>query len=349
MDKDTQYTSRAKPLVSIVILNWNGYKDTIECLTSLSQCVNENFEIILVDNASSDGSVEIIEKWIADAIVSMDGKKFEIVKDNSDIINDLSFIPVHILLNSENLGFAKGNNTGIELALKHNASYILMLNNDTVVSENFLGELLLFFEIHPEYDVATPQIRYYDKRDIIWNCGGSLSSYGSRKYFFDDKPATDLPAKEFLNISFITGCALMIKTELIKKIGMLTEDFFFGEEDFEFSLRLRKNKAKVACVLKSLIFHKVNSSISRTSEFVIGKIYIHYLNRFIDMRNFMSFWKWRLWRFTYQFYIIFLLMFRHKISYRITRKFLRSLMENSSALKGVSKTMFDKYINFDFS
>jgi hypothetical protein len=348
MDKGIQQRIE-KPMVSIVILNWNGYNDTIECLASLSQCINENFEIILVDNDSSDGSIGIIEKWIADAVVPNAGKKFKIVKSNSDFINDSSFIPVHILVNSENLGFAKGNNTGIALAIEHNAAYTLLLNNDTVVSENFLSVLLNFFENHSEYSVVTPQIRYYDKHNIIWNCGGTLSNFGSRKYFFNDKPATDLPAKDFLRISFITGCALMIKTELIRKIGMLSEDFFFGEEDFEYSLRLRKNKINVACVLRSLIYHKVNSSISRTSEFAIGKIYVHYLNRFIDMRNFMPFWKWRLWRFLYQFYIIFLLLFRHKISFRITRKFLRSLMENSSALKGVSKAVFDKYINFDFS
>ena len=190
MDNTIQHIKN-KPVVSVVILNWNGYQDTIECLASLSQCVNERFEIILVDNASSDGSVEIIEKWITDTVTSKDEKKFKIVKPDSGYTDDSSFIPVYIHVNSENLGFAKGNNIGIERALDHNSSYVLLLNNDTVVNHNFLSELLNFFEAHPEYSLATPQIRYYDKQDIIWNCGGSLSNFGSRKYFFDDKPSID--------------------------------------------------------------------------------------------------------------------------------------------------------------
>lgn len=142
---------------------------------------------------------------------------------------------------------------------------------------------------------------------------------------------------------------MMVKADVISRLGMFSEDFFFGEEDFEFSLRLKKNKINAACVLKSVVFHKVNSSISKTSGFVIGKIYIHYLNRFINLKNYMPSWKWYLWRYFYRFYIFFLLKTRYKIPVKTIQKFLRSLRQNSNLLRGVSKTTFNKYINFDFS
>ena len=348
MDKPIQ-NIKQNPLVSIIILNWNGYKDTIDCLTSLSKCINENFEVILVDNGSTDGSAVILSKWIEDKINGQGERKFKLITDDSIISDIEKFIPVFLIENKENFGFARGNNIGITMALKHNASYVLLLNNDTVVTDDFLGILLNFFEAHAEYSAATPQIRYFDKPDIIWNCGGAISNFGSRKYYYNDKPIISLPAIDFLDISFVTGCALIMKSDLVRKIGLLTEAFFFGEEDIEFSLRMKRNNIRTACVMKSLIFHKVNSSISRTSEIVIGKIYIHYLGRFIDLKNYMSSWKWLVWRFIYQFYIFYLMKFRHKIPYRVIRKFLKLLMENSSALNGVSKALFDKYVNFDFS
>jgi len=315
------------PKVAIVILNWNGFKDTIDCLSSLSNSNYQNFEIILVDNASTDGSVGKIKKWLTDTLY----KKIQIIE-----------CPL-------NYGFAKGNNIGIQAAINNKTDYILLLNNDTVVTPNFMSELITFFNNNINYSVATPQIRYFNKQEIIWNCGGKLSNYGTRKYFFDDKHYTELPDKNFVKISFITGCSIIMRTSVIEKIGKLTENFFFGEEDFEFSMRLKKNKINAACVLNSLIYHKVNSSISKTSELIIGKIFINYLSRFINMKSFMPSWKWQLWRHSYILYIVYLLKFRYKFSFKTIRIFLSCLLSDSLKLNGVDKAIFDKYINFDFS
>ncbi len=331
--------------IAIVILNWNGYEDTLECLQSLALCTYNNFEIILVDNASQDNSVAIIKERLHQHNADASLRKFCFEEEN----RDESSIKVTFIENAENLGFAIGNNIGIAKALELDAGYILLLNNDTTVAPDFLMQLISFFRAHPDYSVATPQIRYFDKPDMIWNCGGRLTASGSRKYFFDDKAFSQLPDKSFLNISFITGCALMAKAGVFKTHGLLSDAFFFGEEDYEFSLRMKKNRVKVACVLPSVIYHKVNSSISKASDSAIGKMYIHYLNRYINLRSYMPAWKWKLWRRVYFLYIFALLKHRHKIKCTTIRNFKKSLFRNSSAMSGVNKQTFENYIHADFN
>jgi GT2 family glycosyltransferase len=335
------------PMISVIILNWNGYKDTIECLESLSESYYQNFEIFLADNASTDISIDQIKEWIK---IHNNSNSRKIFLQDNQYTPEASHnsIKLHLIENSENYGFAKGNNIAANTALQSKTDYILFLNNDTIVEKDFLSNMMSFFGKYSEFSAATPQIRYFDSPQIIWNCGGKLKWPGSRKYFFDGKPSSDLPHKEFLEISFVTGCALMVKSDVLRKFGLLSEDFFFGEEDFEYSLRLRKNRIKTACVLNSVIYHKVNSSISKTSELVIGKIFIHYLNRFINLRNYFSAFGWQIWRYSYLTYILLLLKFRHKISFKVLMKFSRILLKNSKQLKGVSKETFDKFINFDF-
>ena len=120
---NTNLNNCYNPKISIVILNWNGFADTIDCLISLSKCTYSNFDVILIDNNSNDESVSIIKKWLTET-------RFQ----------NLIFIE-----NEENYGFAKGNNIGIDIALKNNSDFILLLNNDTVVESDFLIELLNFY------------------------------------------------------------------------------------------------------------------------------------------------------------------------------------------------------------
>ncbi|MEI6123839.1 MAG: glycosyltransferase family 2 protein [Bacteroidota bacterium] len=347
MDKTNKQQAFA-PSIAIIILNWNGYTDTIACLESLAHCNYPNFEIILVDNASVDNSITIIKEHITEYNCHATAKKFKITESNQTHASTPEFIPLTFIENDENYGFAKGNNIGIAHAKKHQPNYMLLLNNDTTVDPDFLIELVNFFHQNPEYTVATPQIRYYDKPERIWNCGGKLTRLGGRKYFFDDKHYSELPDTEFIHISFVTGCALVVKSEEFEQHGVLSEAFFFGEEDYEFSMRMKKNNSKAACVLPSLIYHKVNSSISKASDSAIGKIYIHYLNRFIDMRTYMNAFYWHLWRLAYLIYIFVLLRGKQKIKCRTIMRFNKSLLNNSKTRNGVDKQTFEMYINHNF-
>lgn len=337
-----------KPFVSIVILNWNGHEDTLACLKSLALCSYDNFEVIVVDNASTDDSVSIISETVRRWEPAEGEKAFAIAGGMYDSSHPSGKTDLHLVENIENMGFARGNNRGIACAMAHDPALVLLLNNDTVVEPHFLESLVEFFNTHPEYMAATPQIRYYDEPEKIWNCGGRISSLGVRKYYFGEKHISALPPAGHLDITFVTGCALMLRRELVTAHGMLSEKFFFGEEDVEFSLRMKKHGVKMACVLPSLIYHKLGASISKTGRGSLGKIYLYYLNRFIDMKDFMPAWQWKAWRCFYRLYIFALLKRRYGISGRVFSNFWRSLRTDSRALTGVNKEVFDKYVNSDF-
>ena len=248
-------------MTAIIILNWNGADDTIACLSSLAKAEGDFF-VVLVDNASTDDSLSRIS-------ACSDGLPYQL----------------HILPQTSNLGFAKGNNVGMAFAATLHPDDYMLLNNDTEVNPDFLVRLKRFSTRHPEYRVLTPKINYYDRKDVIWNCGGRLF-FGFRKYYCADKKDSEVAAflnREFIRIGFVTGCALWFHPDIIGTDGrLLTERYFFGEEDFEFSLRMRNGGIPMACVISSQIYHKVGSS--GKSMRALGKLYVHLLNRYTDVR-----------------------------------------------------------------
>ena len=303
----------------IIILNWNGADDTIACLNSLLQ-LRGNFRVLVVDNGSGDDSVERIGQWIA-------------LHENS--------IVAELLPLDKNYGFAVGNNKGIAYARKYSPDYCLLLNNDTEVEPDFLTKLLEFSARNPEYSVLTPKIFYYFDKKKIWNCGGKLFM-GFRKYYYAGESDSAIKEKEYIPISFVTGCALFFPSELIDADGRLfTERFFFGEEDFEFSMRMNAQGVKIACVLDSVIYHKVGVSTSKLSG--VGKLYLHYLNRFIDIRINKSL----------LFYILWVLLnmplcIRHFYkalhSLPVSFKMFFSLLSDAGSKQGVSYADFEALI-----
>ena len=163
-------------MTAIIILNWNGYKDTIECLASLFACVRQDFVWAVVDNGSENESVREITSFLNDK-----GKDFSVVKQGEAPSSPLKAGQGIVYCLKENYGFAKGNNLGIALVeqLAANAgsskpSHYLLLNNDTLVEPDFLEKLETFAHEHPQYVALTPQIRYADPRNRIWNCGGKM-------------------------------------------------------------------------------------------------------------------------------------------------------------------------------
>lgn len=247
-------------MTAILVLNWNGADDTIACLQSLSRAEGE-FCVYVIDNGSTDDSVVRIQSWI----------------DSQTALN------AAIIALDKNYGFARGNNEGLVAIREHKYDSYLLLNNDTEVMPDFLVRLTEFSTRHPEYRVLTPKINYYFDKHKVWNCGGSRF-LGFRKYFYAGKHDDSVKMVEKLDVDYITGCAMFFYPELLGCDGrLLTERFFFGEEDFEFSIRMKKLSVKMACVMDSLIYHKVNASTSSLNA--VGKLYNHFLNRYVDVRQ----------------------------------------------------------------
>ena len=174
------------PQVAIIILNWNGWQDTIECLESLYQTKYENFRVILVDNASTDDSLKNIRNYLKGKLeihseyfkYRKENKPIQFTEINYDEHRDIKIrtdADLIIIKNQENQGFARGNNIGIRAALKNaDPKYILLLNNDTVVSPDFLIELVKTVESDHKIGFTGPKTYLYDDKDVIQAAGGGF-------------------------------------------------------------------------------------------------------------------------------------------------------------------------------
>lgn len=247
-----------RPSVCIVIVNWNQLNLTLECLDSLSKINYDNFNIIVVDNNSrNDPTLEIKER----------------------------FPDVVVLVQSENRGFTGGNNVGISYALEQGVSYILLLNNDTIVDKNFLGPLVKKLENNSEsIGVVTSKIYYLDKPSTIWAMGGKTNFWlGSSKSFLqgtkdDGQFTTDI------EVDYATGCCMLFSVEQVKKNGVLDDRYFAYFEDVDYCFRIKRTGLKIYVVANSKIWHVAGgSSYSKggLSPFVL----------FLNIRN--SIWFFR--------------------------------------------------------
>lgn len=225
-----------QPKVSIIILNWNGLKDTLECLTSLSKIAYPNYKVIVVDNGSKNQDASIIKQ------------KFPSVK---------------IIKNKTNLGFAEGNNAAIRRILKQNQSdYILLLNNDTVVTKDFLNRLVKTAQNYQKSGILGPKIYYYRHQGNtkVIQSSGSMINLSLGK-ISPVKQKNNRP----LAVDFVTGACLLIKTAVIKKIGLLDKKFFCVFEDADWCLRVKTAGFLILYVPRSIIYHKLGQTIKKTS------------------------------------------------------------------------------------
>ena len=221
------------PNVFIIILNWNGKKDTLECLSSLKKIYYKNYKIVLVDNGSKDDSVKEIKK---------------------------NFPSVEIIKNKKNLGFSEGNNVGIRYALKNEADYVLLLNNDTIVYKDFLKKMIGEAEKNEQIGIIGPKIYYYSKPKILWFSGGMINY---KKGLFTHIGQNKKDSKEYShlgNVDYITGCAMLIKKSVIKSIGLLDPKYFAYFEDIDYCIRAKKAGYGIRLVPEAKIKHKVSSS-----------------------------------------------------------------------------------------
>ncbi len=313
------------PTLAIIILNWNGWEDTCECLASLIESSFQDFRIILIDNGSTDDSIDRIKLWANGGFPISVGpfestpKKYtipftehtldKIEKYNGFLKSNNNKI---IMISSpENLGFAKGCNVGIRYAMNSGIPNTLLLNNDTTLDMECLNYLVQSLENQPEYDVATPMIFYYNRPKVIWYFGGKLTLSGRRKYYYFNKNIKENKIVKFKDISFVSGCALFARTKIFERFGLLSEKFFFGEEDYNFSLRMRENEVKMIAVSSAKLYHKKGATHAKMfSQNKLPCVFIGYLNRFIDKKIQCRFtFYWKIWRFVCLGYIVPKLIF----------------------------------------
>jgi GT2 family glycosyltransferase len=217
------------PKVSIIILNWNGLADTIECLESLKKITYPNYEVIVVDNASSGDDVKVLGERYGDYI--------------------------HIIQNDRNYGFARGNNVGIRYALDKGTDYVLLLNNDTVVAPDFLDEMVKVAESDERIGIVCPKMYLYSQPDKVHFDGAVKVSLWWGTLTDRLKPGDERPV---IDTEFATGAAMLVRRRTLEQIGLLPEEYFFGIEDIDYSLRALRHNFKIVVARKATVWHKIS-------------------------------------------------------------------------------------------
>ena len=197
-------SGKINPMVYAVVLNYNGWQDTIECINSLLNINYKNFKIIIVDNKSNDGSVvEIINyfKSSKSGITIIDSSQAEKSKSESG--------KVTLISSKKNGGYGYGNNIGIKFAITNGADHIVILNNDTIVDSDFLQPLVNRCEKNDNIGIVSGKVLYYSKPDIIWSNGGYVSPLTGmiRHLNYNEKDIGQIPKRE---ITFISGCMWLV-------------------------------------------------------------------------------------------------------------------------------------------
>lgn len=287
------------PRISIVVLNWNGWKDTIECLESLWKINYPFFDIVVVDNHSEDESIKEIREYLVSKLGSglnyglnhyfkfREYSETELLMKNnshkkSDKTSNFPDREIVILKSLKNTGFAGGNNLGIGYAIKFlDPDYLLLLNNDTLVEEDFLERMVEMGESYDDIGIIGPKTCYYHQKnrinsagaEMVWHLGLALN----RGIGDIDEGQYDTP----MEVDSLLGACLLIKTPLIKKIGMMDSRFFLILEETDFCLRAQKAGYKVVYDPESKIYHKEGFSGSLSP---LGMYYL-YRNRLIIMKK----------------------------------------------------------------
>lgn len=236
--KENYIVVHQKKEVAIVIVNWNSYKDTYECLCSLELLEYKKFTVYLVDNDSKDGSFEKLK-------LDYKNEKFPFI--------------VRFIKNKSNLGFAGGNNKAIHVARQEGIDYIWMLNNDTVVTSSTLTHLVQKLESDKKIGIVGSKI-FYHSSNKIWFAGGKFNSFIGKPEHIGINKEDNQHLNQLNEVDYITGCSLLFDTKIIDYVGLMSEDYFLYYEETDWNIRVRKNGWKIVIEPKSIVFHKVSMS-----------------------------------------------------------------------------------------
>lgn len=297
------------PKVSIIILNWNGWKDTIECLESVYQINYTNYDIIVLDNGSNDDSIKKIRKYCegqikvkseffdynssTKPIKLKEYTKKECENGNKIKIKQFSKNKEIILIkNDKNYGFAGGNNIGIDFALKNlSPHYILLLNNDTVVDKKLLTELITVTESNKNIGIAGPTTYYYDKPNKI-NFAGGIMNFNKGESYHLGYNKSDHENHSFKEVDYVEGSCFLIKEELIENIGTLNEKYFAYWEETDLCMRAKNANYTLVYVPRAEIWHKMGNNtenISKLREFYLTRNMFWFMKEHASKQQYMQF------------------------------------------------------------
>lgn len=251
------------PKVSVVVLNWNAKEILRECITSLKRSEYPLYEIIVVDNASADGSPQMIREFFEEVIV---------------------------IENISNLGVPEGKNVGLRRALQKNVDYVYTLDNDLIIEPETIKALVLFMEKNPEVGCAGSIIYHYDKRDLIFSAGHYVNWTQNLVKTRGANQKDRGHLEEYAEVDYVGAGAMLTRKKVFDEIGLLDPHFIgYGYDDADFGLRVKSGGYKVVCCTRSKVWHRPFSGIGRYS---FKKKYLESRNAIRFLRMYGNRWNW---------------------------------------------------------
>jgi GT2 family glycosyltransferase len=232
-------TEQEEPKVAVILLNWNNAHFTGPCIRSLQKSDYTNMQILVVDNGSKDGSPELLQSDFPDAT---------------------------LIRNSQNLGFAAGNNVGILAAMAAGAKYVLILNNDTEVDPGLIRELVSACEADDSIGISTAKMYFMEPPNIIWYAGSTVNLWTGT---FRHVGYGEVDNGQFDSVTepgFATGCCFLIRADLLKKLGGFEERFFIYAEDLDLSVRCRKAGYRIVLNPRAKLWHKESGTMAKDTR-----------------------------------------------------------------------------------
>jgi GT2 family glycosyltransferase len=227
--------------VAIIIVNYRGRDDTLECLASLQSLTYPSVAVYLVDQASGDGTPQAVRT---------------------------AFPSVHVLENGVNNGFAGGNNIGIQRALADGAAYVFLLNNDTTVAPDLIDRLVARAASDETIGTVGALMLYHAEPEVVWSAGGRVGEDGAATLLRQGERAETVPTEPF-EVDYVVGCGLLVKRAVLERVGLLDERYFLYYEETDFCARVRKAGWRIVTEPSARLWHKVSRTTGTESELTL--------------------------------------------------------------------------------
>ncbi len=269
-----------KKSLAIVVLTWNDFKNTIKCIKSIYPQLNSNNKLILIDNNSDDKIFNRTLQWIENKY----SKKYFYLKVVKKYQNALRKKKIFIIRNKKNLGCGLGHNTGYKFAIKNNFNFISRIDNDMIVTNGFFKKLLKHFK-NTNINGVSPKIMYTKKPKKIWWMGTTIGNSLKYQTHMRNYPYGLEDSKKIrgiVNTDAIAGCASIMRSSRLKKVGLSDPEFFYGPEDVELSRRLFKSSGSLIVDRDVKIYHSVTQSFINYSQ---RKTYYEYKYRLLLIKK----------------------------------------------------------------
>jgi len=238
------------PKVAVIILNYNGKSDTLACLESVYKVDYAHLEVIVADNGSTDNSLEAVRR---------------------------SYPQARIIAYDTNVGYAEGNNRAILDAIPRGAEYLFLLNNDMIVDKGIVGHLVRAIEQLPQAAFLSPKIYYFSEPSKIWFAGGYWSARSANIISSGYQRIDDYSSwEETKETEFVFGCAMFFRADIIKRIHLMSPEYFLVWEESDWCMRARKLGYKCYVVPAAKAWHKIEASFKKVSD---GMLRYYFWNR----------------------------------------------------------------------